>query len=139
VGAGLRLVGHAYVGNGEPNGNDVNGSGDRLVRRCGADARVGWGATSLAAYAKANDWGPYDYHRDFNLTYPLQLMGDLSRTLGSPQWLDRQATQTRLGVRATWRSLDIHSPRYVANAGDSVKHPPYGSEWEIRTYVIVAI
>ena len=139
VGAGLRLVGHAYVGNGEPNGNDVNGSGERLVRRHGADVRVGWGATSLAAYLKANDWGPYDYHRDFNLTYPLQLMADLSRTLGSPQWLDRQATQTRLGMRATWRSLDSRSPRYVADPGDNATDPPHGSEWEIRTYVIVSI
>ena len=29
-----------------------------------------------------NDFGPYDFHREFNLTYPMQLMGDLSRNLG---------------------------------------------------------
>jgi hypothetical protein len=139
VGAGTRVVGHAYVGNAEPNGSDVEGSGARLVRRYGADARVGWGANALSVLAKANDWGPYDYHRDFNLTYPLQLMADVSRTLGSAQWLDRQATQTRLGLRATWRSLDENSPRYLADPGDDAADPPHGSEWEIRTYVIVSI
>jgi beta-galactosidase len=139
IGADLRVVGHAYVGNGESNGNDATGVGDRVVRRYGADTRIGWGATAFTAYVKANDWGPYDYHRDFNLTYPLQLMADLSRTLGSPAWLDRQATQTRVGMRATWRSLDSHSPRYVASSDDDADDPPHGSEWEIRTYLIVSI
>jgi hypothetical protein len=42
-------------------------------------------------------------------------------------------------VRATWRSLDSHSPRYVADPGSSAADSPRGSEWEIRTYLIVAI
>ena len=135
--ADVRVVAHLYVGNNESNGDDPDSLyGSRLIHRFGGDARVGWGTTSFAAYVKVNDWGPYDYHRDFNLTYPLQLTGDLSHTLGAPQWLDRQATQTRLGVRATWRSLDRYSPRYVAPVDGSGAN---GSEWEIRTYLVVAI
>ena len=38
---------------------------------------------STAVFAKFNDWGPYTFHRDFNLTYPMQLMADLSTTLGA--------------------------------------------------------
>jgi hypothetical protein len=128
----VRILAHLFVGTGEPNGDDV-----RLIRRYGADTRVAWKSTSFAAHARANDWGPYDYHKDFNLTFPLQLMGDLSHTLGAPQWFDR--AQTRLGVRATWRSLDVHSPRFVPDAGSSPEASPGGSEWEIRTYLHLAM
>ena len=150
VGAGVRVVAHAYVGNNESNGdNPATSFGSRLIHRYGADTRVAWGSTSLAAYARANDWGPYDYHRDFNYTYPLQLMGEMSHTLGAPQWLDRQ--QTRLGMRATWRSLDEHSPRFVLPAGPAPAYfdelrdlglalrPVRGSEWEIRTFLTLAL
>ncbi len=92
---------------------------------------------------KVNDWGPYDYHRDYNLTYPLQLMADLSTTLGKAKWFD--VVDTRLGIRCTWRSLDQYSPRYapaykVNGAGEFVADPtalgyPKGREWEIRTYI----
>ncbi len=128
----VRVLAHLFVGTGEAKGNDV-----RLIRRYGGDARVAWKSTSFAAHARANDWGPYDYHRDFNLTFPLQLMGDLSHTLGAPQWFDR--AQTRLGVRGTWRSLDVHSPRFAPDAGSSPEASPGGSEWEIRTYLHLAM
>lgn len=127
--ADARLVGHAFYGTAEPNGNDP-----RLVHRYGADARLAWGATVFAAYAKANDFGPYDYHHDFNLTYPVQLMGDLSRTVGPPSWLFDHP-QTRVGVRATYRTLDTHSPRFVPDVGSTAN----GREWEIRTYLDLAI
>lgn len=120
-----RVLARLYAGTGEPNGDDR-----RLVRRFGTDARLAWRALSAAAHVRVNDWGPYDYHRDFNLTFPLQVMGDVSHTLGAPRWLD--TPQSRFGVRATWRSLDEHSPRYVAPADGSGER---GSEWEIRTYL----
>ena len=62
------------------------------------------GQLKLVARRKFNDWGPYDYHRDFNLTFPTQLMGDLSYFLGQPTWFDVPAHA--VGVRGTWRSLD---------------------------------
>ena len=98
-------------------------------------------------FAKFGDWGPYDYHRDFNLTFPVHLMGDLSYTLGAPRWFGWP--QTRIGVRATWRSLDEYSNRYcpvgVTDArGIEVCDPTAvgfgdGNEWEIRTYLHVAL
>ena len=96
---------------------------------------------------KVDDWGPYDYHRDFNLTYPLQLMADLSANLGKPKWV--MMPETRIGIRATWRSLDQYSPRYCPTknfdeTGAYVCDPeatghPNGNEWEIRTYVHFSI
>jgi beta-galactosidase len=127
LGPSLRVVAHAYVGTGEPNSDDP-----RRVDRFGGDIRVAGSDLVLTAAAKFNDWGPYDYHRDFNLTFPVQLTGDVSHTLGAPLWLDQH--QTRIGMRGTWRSLDEYSPRYIGLAGD-----PNGNEWEIRTYLRLAM
>ena len=138
----LRIVSNFFAGTGEPNGDDA-----RLIHRYGLDARVVWGSLAFETYAKINDWGPYDYHRDFNLTFPVQLMGDISKSLGSPEWFG--FPQTRLGVRGTWRSLDEFSPRYcparfvdatgVGNCAPPTTPGDDGREWEIRTYLHFAI
>ncbi|MFN8589009.1 MAG: glycoside hydrolase family 2 TIM barrel-domain containing protein [Candidatus Eisenbacteria bacterium] len=126
--ADRRFVGTAFVGDGEPNGNYT-----RLVHRRGADARLGWGSMAYAASAHWNDWGPYDYHRDFNLTFPLQLSADVSRTLGPVRWFSQP--QTAIGVKGIWRSLDEYSPRY----SDLLSTGKNGSEWEVRTYLNLAM
>ena len=101
-----RLIANAYAGTAEPTGND-----QRKISRYGGDLRLTKGAVMVMTQAKFNDWGPYDYHRDFNLTFPTQLMADLSYVLGLPQMLP-SAPQTRFGVRGIWRSLDRFSPRF---------------------------
>ncbi|MBA4378552.1 MAG: glycosidase [Gemmatimonas sp.] len=139
VGAGARMIGHLYWGTAEPNGADR-----RLVHRFGADARIAWRSAALAGYLKLDDFGPYDYHRDFNLTYPLQAMADASLTLGSPVWFS--LPQTKLGVRLTYRTLDRHSNRYApegyAEPAVGELYPeglPDGREWEIRTYLHLSL
>jgi hypothetical protein len=137
-----RLVAHLYAGTGEPNGDDP-----RLIHRYGGDARITLGSVAFATFARFGDWGPYDYHRDFNLTFPMHLMGDLSFALGSPRWFG--LPQTRLGVRAAYRSLDQYSPRYCPvqepnDVGELECNPeapgqPDGREWEIRTYLHVGL
>jgi hypothetical protein len=143
------LVAHFYGGTNEPNGYDPSGENEtlnRLIHRYGVDARVAWGSLAFESSAKFNDWGPYDYHRDFNLTYPVQLTGDVSYNLGAPRWFGYP--QTRLGISGTWRSLDLHSPRYCPVAlsdgsgdvdCDMSVDAPDGREWEIRTYLRVAM
>ncbi len=138
---GVRVVAHAYAGTGEPNGDSP-----RLIHRYGADARLILDSFAFATAVKVNDWGPYDYHRDFNLTFPLQLMGDVSHTLGAPRWFG--FPQTSIGVRGTWRSLNAYSPRYcparVPDATGALVCEPDapggdGDEWEIRTYLRLAM
>lgn len=101
----------------------------------------------LNAMVKFNDWGPYDYHRDFNLTFPFQCMLDFSTSLAKPKWLG--PVSTRVGIRGTFRTLDQYSPRYVAGYipdGSGGFEPSTdiigagrGNEWEIRTYISFSI
>jgi hypothetical protein len=130
------IIGNFYFGNGQANGSD-----ERLVKRFGGDVRVIHKKLKLISQLKINDWGPFDYHRDFNLTFPLQFMADLSTTVGKPDWFILPNTQ--IGVRFTWRSLDEFSPRYLPNVAAEFATAPVispvgfgnGNEWEIRTYI----
>jgi hypothetical protein len=143
LGPQTRVVSNYYFGRVQPSGYDPllpaedpesqDVTLNRTIERFGVSARLTHGPVAVEAGAKLNDWGPYDYHRDFNLTYPVQVMGDVSYSLGSPRWFGH--AQTRFGFRGTWRSLDEHSPRYDADAADGDE----GSEWEFRTYVHVAL
>ncbi|WP_299126779.1 glycoside hydrolase family 2 TIM barrel-domain containing protein [uncultured Winogradskyella sp.] len=138
------IIGNFYYGNGQGNGDS-----DRTITRFGGDIRAIYKKMKLETHLKVNDWGPFDYHRDFNLTFPLQLMVDVSTSLGKPDWFILPSTT--VGIRGTWRSLNAFSPRYSplatpANADNPNQPPilspvgfPNGSEWEIRTYVHINI
>ena len=134
-----RMISHLWFGTAEPNGDNP-----RLIKRFGADTRIAWPVIALAGHVMVNDFGPYDYHHDHNLTFPLQLMADISFNLGKPQWFN--FPQTRFGVRGTYRTLDRYSNRYTP---EGVPEPeldeqypeglPDGREWEIRTYLHLVI
>ena len=135
------MIANIFAGKGEPNGDD-----ERVINRAGLDLRLIGGPARFQGMVRVNDWGPYDYHRDFNLTFPLQLTGDISYSLGPPEWFD--LPQTRFGVRATVRSLNEHSPRYCPamsadEFGRMACNPNLGSEngreWEVRTYLHVGL
>lgn len=134
----LGLIANLYVGNGQANGNDK-----RTVNRAGFDVRTIYKKTRLIAIGKFNDWGPFDYHRDFNLTFPMQWIADISTEMGKPDWF--MLPGTKIGLRATYRTLNKYSPRYspiktLDPAGNWVPDPnaigfPDGNEWELRTYI----
>ena len=136
------IIGNIYFGNGQANGSDP-----RVINRYGADIRTIYKKMKLNAIVKINDWGPFDYHRDFNLTFPLQLIGDWSVEIGKPDWF--LLPGTRLGVRGTYRTLDDYSNRYspttkMNSLGQFVPDPtaigfPNGNEWEFRTYIQINI
>lgn len=138
----LGMIGNFYYGNGQGNGDS-----DRLIKRFGGDIRTIYKRMRLETHVKVNDWGPFDYHRDFNLTFPLQLMIDISTSLVKPDWFILPST--RIGIRGTWRSLNEFSPRYAPTAVPANTFPPEpvlspvgfdnGQEWEIRTYVHINI
>lgn len=136
------VIVNLYVGNGQANGSDT-----RTIQRFGADLRTVYKQSKLVLFCKVNDWGPFDYHRDFNLTFPLQLMAELSTELAKPDWF--MLPGTKVGMRGTYRTLNKYSPRYSPTltldpAGNWVPDPnaigfPDGNEWEIRTFVQMSI
>ena len=136
----LGLIANLYFGNAQSNGSD-----ERLIERFGGDIRLIYNKIKLTHTFKINDWGPFDYHKDFNLTYPVQLMLDLSTTIGKPGWFILPNTQA--GIRGTWRSMDQNSARYSPNASAEFATSPIispvgfgnGNEWEIRTYIHINI
>ncbi len=140
IGPDFGLVGNFYYGNGQGNGDS-----DRLIRRFGGDVQILYKKFRLRYEQKINDWGPFDYHRDFNLTFPVQLMLDISTTLGKPDWFILPSTQ--IGIRGIWRSLNEFSPRYLPNATPDFSMEPTispvgfdnGNEWEIMTYIHINI
>lgn len=139
----LGFIANVYTGDAQANGNDP-----RTIHRYGLDLRMIYNKVKLASFVKINDWGPYDYHRDYNLTFPLQLMADLSTEIGKPDWFVLPGT--RIGIRGTWRSLDKYSLERYSPAqipgptGELIPDPtaigyPKGNEWEIRTYIHINI
>ncbi len=132
------VIANIIVGNGQANGIDA-----RVVNRFGVDVRTIYKKLKLTTIARFNDWGPFDYHRDFNLTFPVQLIGDISTEVGKPDWF--LLPSTKIGVRATYRTLNKYSNRYSPiktqdAAGNWVPDPnaigfPDGNEWELRTYI----
>ncbi|HKK24574.1 MAG TPA: glycoside hydrolase family 2 TIM barrel-domain containing protein, partial [Gracilimonas sp.] len=138
----LGIIANLYGGDAQANGSDP-----RLISRYGGDVRMIYKKMKFSGFVKVDDWGPYDYHRDFNLTFPLQLMADFSTNLGTPTWFD--LPNTRIGVRGTWRSLNQYSPRYAPTymmdpSGEMVPDPTApgfdnGTEWEFRTYIQIDI
>ncbi len=136
------IISNLFAGTAQANGSDA-----RLIKRFGGDIRAIHKKTKLIAMAKVNDWGPYDYHRDFNLTFPLQLVADISTSLAKPSWFE--LPNSRLGLRYTWRSLDRYSPRYspttkIDASGEVVPDPTAigfgnGQEWEVQTYLQINI
>jgi len=130
------LIANLYFGNAQARGSD-----ERLIERVGANVRMIYKKLKLEHSVKFNDWGPFDYHRDFNLTFPMQLMLDVSTTVGKQKWF--VLPNTKVGIRGTWRSLNEFSPRFAPAQTAEFSTEPIlstvgfgnGSEWEIRTYV----
>jgi hypothetical protein len=138
----LGFIASIYGGPAQGNGSDA-----RTIKRFGSDVRMVYKKAKLNSTLKVNDWGPYDYHRDFNLTYPVQFMTDVSFGVGKPDWFVLPGT--RIGLRGTWRSLDQYSNRFSPTFVPANTYPaipvaspvgfPNGQEWEIRTYIQINI
>ena len=102
-----RVSGHHFVQVGALVGREQStGEDARLVDRTVIEADWWWKKTALQTELRWNDWGPYDYHRTFNLTFPFQTMVDLSTGMRGFRLED---PGTRLGARVKYRTFDQHS------------------------------
>jgi hypothetical protein len=67
----------------------------------------------ISGYFMKDNWGPYDFYRQFNITYPEQYKIDYAYLLGSPGMLGSQMDEeraTRIGIRGILRTTDGNSP-----------------------------
>ena len=123
-GAQTRLIGGVYTGTAQS-----TGSSERTILRKGAEAELWTGRWVVMGALKLDDWGPYDYHRDFNITFPLQVNSEVGYGL-RPHRLGKHRTEIR--VIGKYRSLDEHS------GGDSrLQGQDY--ELELATKLVVAM
>jgi beta-galactosidase len=112
-----RIITNSYLGTAQSRGVD-----ERLLLRAGFDARAWYELWRAECIVKFNDWGPFDYHQDYNLTFPFQITSDLSYGIKAPRY-DRN--NPRIGIRAKYRTIDQYSPEPMEN----------GYEYEVRSYV----
>jgi len=70
----------------------------------------------VSAYAKKDAWGPLDWYRQFNISFPYQFMVDYSVLIDN--FLDKTIS-SRLGFRSLLRTLNDDSP---VNEGSDVIH-----------------
>ncbi|MCE9673879.1 hypothetical protein LY474_39400 [Myxococcus stipitatus] len=124
----LKLYGTAFVGSNLSAGEDA-----RQIRRFGVDVSALYDTLLLSAQFRVKDWGPYDYHRVFNLTYPLQLGGDLSYGLKKPVL---GTVSTRFGLRGLVRMLDAYSEGMSERA---LAEGLEGREYEVGAYAILSL
>jgi hypothetical protein len=124
----LRIIGSIWGG--QAQGNVPS---DRVITRGGIDWKLWYRKMGFEGFVKLGDWGPYDYHRDFNLTFPLQLMGHVWVGLSAPRlgmpW-------TRIGLRGQLRYLNQFSNRYERNPIDP---DGWQNEWELGAVIQVGI
>ncbi|MBT8086207.1 MAG: hypothetical protein KJN72_13345 [Woeseia sp.] len=77
----------------------------------------------FSGYYLKDSWGPYDFYRQFNITFPDQVKLDYSIRLGgSGQNLGSAIDEdraTRVGIRALYRGLDPANETFEAN-GDYI-------------------
>jgi len=77
-----------------------------------------------AFYLKKDAWGPYDFQRQFDITYPLQAMYDYSRLLDS---LGDELKSSKWGIKLLYRTLDANAPDEFQNGANT-------SMFEVSTY-----
>jgi len=77
----------------------------------------------ISGYFKQDAWGPYDFHRQFNVVYPEQFKIDYSLKIGNSGSLGSgldETNATQIGVRALYRTYDDDSKDFdVEDVGDN--------------------
>ncbi|MDH5620818.1 MAG: hypothetical protein OEY74_01945, partial [Gammaproteobacteria bacterium] len=75
----------------------------------------------ISGYFKKDAWGPYDFYRQFNVTFPEQFSLDYSILLGGAGQLGSVEDENRaskIGIRALYRTNDENSSEDLSLVGD---------------------
>ncbi len=100
--------------------------GEETVEFFGIDGKVVVNRKHIfSGYFKQDAFGPYDFYRQFNLTYPQQIKLEYAQLLD--QKMDEKSS-SKLGVKVFYRTLDEHSPEDEYEDGEN------DHMFEIQTY-----
>jgi len=83
----------------------------------------------IEGYVYKDAWGPYDFFRQFNQTYPWQYKLDYSILMGPNSWTNTPGSTSKWGIRGLYRTLDDQSPE------DEYQDGRNNSMFEIITYI----
>jgi len=84
----------------------------------------------IEGYIYKDAWGPYDFQRQFNLTFPWQYKLDYAVLMRPYNWGNARGVTSKWGVRALYRTLDDQSPSGEWEDGRN------DSMFEVIAYVI---
>ncbi|MDJ0928563.1 MAG: hypothetical protein QNJ73_13075, partial [Gammaproteobacteria bacterium] len=98
-----RLILNLVAGRGQSTGDPTGGSRDYYKM----DAKFIRGRHVFSGYFKKDAWGPYDFYRQFNITFPEQFRFDYEILLDE---LFHEDWSTRIGIRTLFWTVDENSP-----------------------------
>ena len=78
---------------------------------------------------KVNDWGPFDYHRVYNLTFPFQAITKFEVGMTKPRY---GQSYPNIGILGKYRLADENSP---ANIPLNILPNGWGHQYEVGAYV----
>ena len=76
----------------------------------------------ISGHFKKDAWGPYDFHRQFNVTFPEQFKIDYSMRLGNLGGIGSvtdEANATQIGIRALYWTYDETEENFSLDVGDN--------------------
>lgn len=82
------------------------GESERLVNFIGLGLDMRYRNLFIGGGADFSAWGPEVWHRQFNITYPLQWHGEIAYGFDTPSMM---TTETRIGLAAAGRSFGTYS------------------------------
>ena len=99
----LKIISKLEGGRQQPTGTPVGGS----TEYASVEGKIIMDSKHIiSAYIKKDDWGPYDFERQFNLVYPYQYKLDYSMLLDQ---LRSEEKSSKFGIKALYRTLDARS------------------------------
>lgn len=126
----IKLIGNVFVAQRQPSGTQQTLVDDDETfykpLSYGMDGKLIFNKFMIQGALAFNEFGPYDFHEQFDLRYPLAVDFDISQGFGSLNFgFD---AQSRFGARFKMRTIDEYAPGFEADGDNS-------AEMELTTYI----
>lgn len=123
-----RVIVHSQIGTAQSSGGD-----SRVINFYRVQLR-GWHKNLHSDLQfKINDWGPFDYHKVYNLTFPLQMIGRFEVGMVQPRFGEQYP---HIGLLTKYRITDSYSPENIPlEYVHTMWNNDWGHQYEVGAYV----